>query len=115
MRRDREGQADRMRARLVVVLVAWALDMPVTRVLGEGRDARESAARHIAFYITRVAFGMSLSRVAAAFGRDRSTIASACPAVEDRGDDARFDRWMEALERAAASAPAPMLRRDAAA
>jgi hypothetical protein len=56
-------------------------------------------------YVAYVGFGMSLARVAAAFGRDKSTIAYACRVMEDRRDEPAFDRWMEALEVSAASAP----------
>jgi chromosomal replication initiation ATPase DnaA len=50
---------------------------------------------------------MSLGRVAAVFGRDRSTVSHACRVIEGRREDPRFNRWLEALERAAAAAPAP--------
>jgi chromosomal replication initiation ATPase DnaA len=56
-------------------------------------------------YIAYVGFGMSLARVAAAFGRDKSTIAHACRLMEERRDEPGFDRLMEALEASAASAP----------
>ena len=41
---------------------------------------------------------MSLSRVAFAFERDRSTVAHACHRIEEMRDDASFDSWLEALE-----------------
>jgi chromosomal replication initiation ATPase DnaA len=49
-------------------------------------------------YLAHVGFGMSLARVAAAFGRDRSTVAHACHLVENRRDEAAFDAWMAQLE-----------------
>ena len=49
-------------------------------------------------YLAHVGFGMSLARVASAFGRDRSTVAHACRQVEDKRDDPAFDAWMETLE-----------------
>tara|TARA_R110000787_G_scaffold78883_9_gene172281 strand:- start:1502 stop:1726 length:225 start_codon:yes stop_codon:yes gene_type:complete len=54
-------------------------------------------ARHIAIYLTHVALGMSLARVARAFDRDRSTIAYACHLIEDKRDDTDFDGWLEQL------------------
>ncbi|MBU2605776.1 MAG: hypothetical protein KKC43_07790 [Alphaproteobacteria bacterium] len=57
----------------------------------------EARARHIAIYLTHVALGMSLARVARAFGRDRSTVAYACHLIEDKRDDRDFDDWLEQL------------------
>lgn len=105
---------DRARARLVMHIVAAALNVSVEQVQGDTRMQPEMAARSIAYYITRTAFGMSLARVAAAFGRDRSTVAHACARLEERREDARFDRWMEALEAACVSAPAPVAEERAA-
>ncbi len=109
MRSQDKQREDRARAKLVTQLVAWALDIPAARITADARGARDGLARHIAYHVTRNAFGMSLSQVAAAFGRDRSTIQTGCTLIENRRDDIRFDRWIEALERAAASAPAPVL------
>jgi len=44
-----------------------------------------------------VALGMSLARVARAFGRDRPTVAYACHLIEDRRDDSDFDDWLDQL------------------
>ena len=52
-----------------------------------------------------VAFELPLSRVALAFGRDRSTAAHACHRIEDRRDDRAFDDYMDALEAALRTAP----------
>ena len=92
------------RARQVVCMLAGVLGMSEDVILNaQSRPA--SVARHIAFTITRNAFGMSLARAAIAFGRDRSSIAQACRALEERRDDLAFDRWMTALENSAAVAP----------
>jgi chromosomal replication initiation ATPase DnaA len=107
MTADEIIEADRARAWLVMHLVAGTLSVPVHKVAGPSRGAREATARILAYYVTRTAFGMSLSRVAAAFRRDRSTIAHACTRMEVKRDDPNFDRWVEALEDAAISAPAP--------
>ncbi len=42
--------------------------------------------------------GEARGRVAAAFGRDRSTVAHACREIEDRREDGQFDLWISALE-----------------
>jgi chromosomal replication initiation ATPase DnaA len=109
MTADEIIEADRARARLVMHLVAGTLSVPVSRMAGPSRGAREATARILSYYVTRTAFGMSLSRVAAAFRRDRSTIAHGCNRMEDKRDDPRFDRWVEALELAAVTAPAPFI------
>ncbi len=49
-------------------------------------------------YLTHVAFGLTMARTAAAFGRDRSTAAHACRLIEDERDDATFDARLDALE-----------------
>ena len=49
-------------------------------------------------YLCHTAFERSLARVAIAFGRDRSTVAHACHAIEDRREDPHFDDWIDALE-----------------
>jgi hypothetical protein len=43
--------------------------------------------------------------VAAALGRDRSTVTHACSIMEERRDDPAFDRWIDALEQVAATTP----------
>jgi hypothetical protein len=101
-------EVDRARARQVTLMLAGALGLSEDRILNsQARPA--TIARHIAFTITRNAFGMSLTRVAVAFGRDRSNVAHSCDLIEDRRDDLAFDRWMAALENSAAVAPAPSL------
>ena len=98
---------DRARALLAMSLTAYALNVPLQKVLAGRRDQRAALARQAAMYVSHVAFGISMARVASAFGRDRSTVGHACRLMEDRRDDARFDRWMDALERSAEAAPKP--------
>lgn len=76
------------------------------------RSARDRARADVAvamaagaMYIAAVGFGMSYARVAAALGRDRSTVQHACRVVEDRRDDPAFDMWIDALEVTASRAP----------
>jgi chromosomal replication initiation ATPase DnaA len=111
MTADEIIEADRARARLVMHIVAGTLSVPVAKVAGPSRGAREATARVLAYYVTRTAFGMSLSRVATAFRRDRSTIAHGCDRMELKRDDPNFDRWVEALEDAAIAAPTPFPRK----
>jgi hypothetical protein len=53
---------------------------------------------------------MSLTRVAYAFARDRSTVAHACHAIEDRRDEPAFESWMSGLEAMLHEAPSPAER-----
>lgn len=92
---------DKGRARLATGLVAYALGLSSVDILETRRGSTEVAqARQISMYIVYVGFGISLARVAAAFDRDRSTVAYACHQVEDRRDDLQFDTWLDELERA---------------
>jgi chromosomal replication initiation ATPase DnaA len=104
---------DRARGVLAMALAGYALDVPLAVIADADRSTAAALARSLAMYLAHVAFGMSLGRTARAFGRDRSTIMHACRAIEDRRDDPRFERWLEALERTVATAPAPY-RGDAA-
>ena len=94
------------RARQVVLHVAGALGLAADGIVRSG-GRKETAGRRIVFYVLHSACGLSLGQTALALGVDRSTVAIACKAIEDRRDDPDFDEWMSALERSAAAAPAP--------
>ena len=96
---------DQARAAVAIALAAAAVGAPADTIVSGARQPQVAFARQVAMYLAYVGFGMSLGRVAAAFGRDRSTIAQACRAMEDRRDEPGFDSWMEALETALASIP----------
>jgi hypothetical protein len=55
-------------------------------------------ARHVAMYLAHVVCGLSLTEVGRLFARDRTTVARACGLIEDRRDDAVFDRALELIE-----------------
>jgi chromosomal replication initiation ATPase DnaA len=100
--------ADRARARLAASVVAHALGVPAKDILAPERGASMVAfARHVAMYVCHVGFRLSLSRTAVAFRRDRSTVAHACHAIEDRREDPVFDGWVGALESAVRETPPP--------
>jgi len=87
--------------RFVEALVATALGIGVSAIRAGGRgSAAEAAARQMAMYLAHVELGLSLSRVGASFGRDRTTVAHACARMEDRRDDPRFERMIACLEAA---------------
>jgi chromosomal replication initiation ATPase DnaA len=58
----------------------------------------EAFARQVAMYLAHVGLGLSLNAVGRLFARDRRTVAHACSRVEDRRDDAPFDRALDLLE-----------------
>jgi chromosomal replication initiation ATPase DnaA len=63
------------------------------------REARTAFARQVVMYFLHVVYGMSLTEVAAALRRDRSTVSHACHHVEDMRDDPLLDRQLSQLER----------------
>ncbi|MEM6899851.1 MAG: helix-turn-helix domain-containing protein [Pseudomonadota bacterium] len=92
-------ELDAAHARLAVSLVAYGLSQSSNAILKEGRGTADAAfARQIAMYVLYVGMGLSLSRVAAAFGRDRTTVSHACHQIENRRENPIFDDWLESLE-----------------
>ncbi|MFC0634854.1 helix-turn-helix domain-containing protein [Brevundimonas balnearis] len=105
------GRADRVKAGLVVQLVALANDLTPEAVLDvRRREPEVRLARRTAFYLAHVTYGWSLERVGHAMGRNRVTVGAACKRVEDERDDpeadARIERLGEALETALRAAGA---------
>jgi chromosomal replication initiation ATPase DnaA len=96
---------DRAKAGVAIALAAAAVGTPPDAIIAGVRKTQVAFARQVAMYIAYTAYGMSLSRVAAAFGRDRSTIAHACRVMEERREDGSFDRWMDSIEASAANTP----------
>jgi chromosomal replication initiation ATPase DnaA len=93
-------------ARHAAEVASQALGVPVNRILSLGRGTVEAAyARHVAMYLCHVCLQMSLSRIAFAFGRDRSSVAHASHGIEDRRDEPQFDLWIGSLETVLLQAP----------
>jgi hypothetical protein len=86
-------------AREAMEVAAAACSVSVNEIAAGGR-ARASVAyaRQIAMYLAHVVGQMSLSEISLVFNRDRTTVAHACHATEDRRDSAIFDQQIEALE-----------------
>jgi len=104
---------DKNSAYLTASLVGYALGLKAEQILRDGRGPHILVqARQAAMYLAHISCGMSLARVAAAFGRDRSTVAYACQRIEDKRDEDAFDAWMEALEKGLV-AVAPLSNRAA--
>jgi chromosomal replication initiation ATPase DnaA len=98
---------DIARARFACDAVAFAVGCDIDLLLPRRGPHTAAFARQIAMYLTHVAFGLSLQRVAAAFARDRSTVSYACHIVEDRRDDPGIDDLLDQLEASLRAAPAP--------
>ena len=94
-----QQRIDKNHAYLAASLVGYALELKAENILVPDRGSREMVqARQVAMYLSHVGLEMSLSRVANAFERDRSTVAHACHKIEEMRDEAKFDAWLEALE-----------------
>lgn len=94
-----QQRVDRNSAYLAASLVAYALEMKAEHILRPDRGSRDMVrARQVAMYLSHVGMEMSLSRVAFAFERDRSTVAHACHRIEEMRDDTAFDAWLQRLE-----------------
>ena len=91
---------------LVVATVAIEFGVSNQDILSptKGR-AQLSFARQTAMYLAHIVFQLTLSRVARAFGRDRSTVSHACNIVEDSRDDDAFDLQLTLLEQFLMAAP----------
>lgn len=89
---------------LAAVAVAAALAVPVTELRANTRrPAAVAFARQSAMYLAHVVFGLTLTDVGRAFGRDRTTASHACGRVENLRDDPDIDALLEALECACGS------------
>ncbi len=95
-----------LRAGVVQIVVAHTYGIALDDMRAASRRSRKTAfARQIAMYLSRIVFGMSISQVANAFGRDRATVHYAFRHVEDMRDDPELDRmlgWLETVLRAVA-------------
>lgn len=99
---------DAARARVATEIASFALGAPVEAIAQASRGRSQVAlSRQVAMYLCNVVFEMSFTRVAWAFGRDKSTVGHACRLVEARRDDPMFDAWIDALEVALRETPAP--------
>ncbi len=86
---------------LVAIAVAAAFALPLTELRAPTRRSRTAAfARQIAMYLAHVGFGLSFTQIGRGFGRDRTTAAHACKAIEALRDDPSLDRMLDALEHA---------------
>jgi DnaA-like protein len=104
---DQRGPGFKATQRLcdvAALATAAAFAVPVGELIATSRRCAYVAfARQSAMYLAHVAFGLSYSQVARAFGRDRTTAAHACHLIEDRRDDPGIDAVLGLLEDACAA------------
>ena len=98
----------------VAIAVATVFAVPLGELRATTRRKSAAAfARQNAMYLAHVVFGLSLTEVGRAFGRDRTTAAYACGRVEHLRDDPELDSILQGLEtafgplQAELAAPAP--------
>lgn len=104
--RRSDSRRDRLRAAFVTSLVSMATGVCPSDIGSRTRNRAEAArARQIAMYLSHISFEWPLTRVGAAFGRDRTTAGYACHLVEDLRDDADFDAHLSAMEACLKYAP----------
>ncbi|MDB5526314.1 MAG: Chromosomal replication initiator DnaA protein [Rhizobium sp.] len=66
---------------------------------GRNRRFAMSHIQQIAMYVCHVVLQLTMTDIAAAFGKDRTTVGHACARVEDRRDDGAYDALISAVER----------------
>ena len=91
--------SDQHLRRILEQAVARAFDIAPSVLWIETRGSPSTAfARQVAMYLAHVGCGLTLTEVGRLFARDRTTVAHACGLVEDRREEAPFDRALELLE-----------------
>ena len=95
---DANGEAAHI-CRLLQAAVAAAFAVPLVELRAPTRRSPMVAfARQCAIYLAHVELGLSLTKVARLFGRDRTTARHAVRQVEERRDDPAVDSVLRALE-----------------
>jgi len=103
-------RADAAMAGFVTYVVSVATGVEADRICAATRQSAPAArARHIAMYLAHVGFAWPLSRVGAAFGRDRTTASHAVHLIEDLRDQPLFDAALDVLETCVRAGPPPLL------
>jgi hypothetical protein len=93
--RDEHGQV----CWLMEEVVAATFAVPVAELrLPSRRSADVAFARQTAMYLAHVVFRLSHDKVGRLFRRDRTTARHACRLIEERRDNAAFDRVLQSLE-----------------
>jgi len=84
---------------LVQMAVAGVTGVGLTDLVSGKRGGAQAAfARQAAMYLCHLVFRMNVRRVAAAFGRDRTTVRHAFRRIEDLREDHELDRALSLIE-----------------
>ena len=75
----------------------YDVELDLIRLPTRGR-AKVAIARQVGMYLAHVACGLSLTDAGELFERDRTTAAHACRIVEERRENADFDRALQLME-----------------
>lgn len=103
-RRDHPPRDPMLARRTVEAVLALVVGLPEGGFPDPSRRGRrQDLLRQIAMYLAHVGAGVDMRAVGEAFRRDRTTVGHACRLIEDRREDARFDRLLDCLERATAA------------
>jgi hypothetical protein len=95
----RPDPAARIRCDVAAELAGALLGVPVAKIRHARRQrAPICRARHVAMYIANVSFRVSLTAMAAEFGRDRSSCSHAVARIEDKRDDPALDALLARLD-----------------
>ncbi|WP_182085578.1 helix-turn-helix domain-containing protein [Aureimonas sp. ME7] len=93
------GGRGRLQCLVAVDIVSTFLGVSAADILSEHRaQAPIAKARHVAMYLSHIAFQLPLSTVAQGFGRDRSSVTYAVGRIEDARDDRSFDALLARME-----------------
>ena len=87
----------KVRSVYFAVSMVYSIERGILDHPTRGRS-RVAFARQVAMYLAHITFGLTLTSVGRAFGRDRTTVSHACALVEDARDDPEIDRTLEVLE-----------------
>ena len=91
--------------RLAQEIAGLGFDVPLSEIRRPSRAGNQACdARHVAMYLANTSFQISLSKIALAFGRERTSIAHAVRRIEDWRDEDAFDLRLQRLEEVAIAA-----------
>ena len=95
---ERQAWASGLGSALFVLLSDF-FQVPIEELRSTQRGSSHVARiRQFGMYIAHTMFGLSMSEVAHAFNRERTTIKHACHLIEDMREDTSFDRSVSSFE-----------------
>src|SRR5689334_11829024 len=95
---------------LAQAVAAHSFGVPIESMTAdEAGTRRDTRARHVAMYLSRMVLKLRAPEIARAFRRTHPAVLNACKRVEEAREDPAFDRtveWLETtLRRAAGATP----------